>query len=242
MAIGTKGFLIASNKVNGEWNWRTFGTGAGFVADSIVAGTMLADRIRGGTLILGGADINANGKFQLYDKAGVLVLDSDTVTALATQAALDAKGDKTYNVNDFTYTINANELKTFTISLDKSTYKYGQALIYSYADASGLGNDNATLLQISLDFCKNSLRTLSLITPDAEKFYTNSFTEQKLKSNTLSSLGYLSLQGGLDYANRWTTGTVLIDFYLDDDKIKFTVLNQTGASVTGAMRVQSQVW
>ena len=51
MAIGTKGFMIADElNADGTWNWRTFGTAKGFVADLIVAGTMLADRIRGGVL------------------------------------------------------------------------------------------------------------------------------------------------------------------------------------------------
>lgn len=52
MCYGTMGFMIASERTadNRDWNWRTFGTGKGFFADFIVAGTMLADRIRGGVL------------------------------------------------------------------------------------------------------------------------------------------------------------------------------------------------
>ena len=53
LCLGTMGFQIASEKtVDGrEWDWKTFGTGQGFVADLIVAGTMFADRIRGGELM-----------------------------------------------------------------------------------------------------------------------------------------------------------------------------------------------
>ena len=50
MALGTQGFMIASEIKNGDWDWKTFGTGAGFTADLIIAGTLLADRIAGGTL------------------------------------------------------------------------------------------------------------------------------------------------------------------------------------------------
>lgn len=52
MCYGTMGFMIAGERTpdNRDWNWRTFGTGKGFFADLIVAGTMLADRIRGGVL------------------------------------------------------------------------------------------------------------------------------------------------------------------------------------------------
>lgn len=56
MCLGTLGFQIASTRTadGRDWDWKTFGTGAGFFADFIVAGTMLADRIKGGTLTLGG--------------------------------------------------------------------------------------------------------------------------------------------------------------------------------------------
>lgn len=52
MCYGTMGFMIASERTpdGRDWDWRTFGTGKGFFADLIVAGTMLADRIRGGVL------------------------------------------------------------------------------------------------------------------------------------------------------------------------------------------------
>lgn len=53
LCLGTMGFQIANKRtVDGrEWEWKTFGTGQGFVADLIVAGTMFADRIRGGELM-----------------------------------------------------------------------------------------------------------------------------------------------------------------------------------------------
>lgn len=45
MAIGTKGFMIASQLTpdGRDWNWRTFGTGKGFVADLIIAGRLLGN-------------------------------------------------------------------------------------------------------------------------------------------------------------------------------------------------------
>lgn len=71
MAIGTTGFVIANERTEDgkDWKWSTFGTGGGFFADFIVAGTMLADRIRGGTLELGGFD-NKNGVLKILGKDG----------------------------------------------------------------------------------------------------------------------------------------------------------------------------
>lgn len=71
MCLGTMGFQIAGKRTadGRDWDWTTFGTGQGFIADLIVAGTMLADRIRGGTLIAGGGD-GENGVIQILDKNG----------------------------------------------------------------------------------------------------------------------------------------------------------------------------
>lgn len=71
MCLGTLGFQIASARTTDgrDWDWKTFGTGAGFFADYIVAGTMLADRIRGGLLELGGTD-NKNGEIKIRDEKG----------------------------------------------------------------------------------------------------------------------------------------------------------------------------
>lgn len=71
MCLGTMGFQIANKRTadGRDWDWRTFGTGQGFFADYIVAGTMLADRILGGTLKLGGFN-NANGIVKMLDANG----------------------------------------------------------------------------------------------------------------------------------------------------------------------------
>ena len=74
MCLGTLGFEIASERTadGRDWKWTTFGTGQGFYADFIVAGTMLADRIKGGTLILGGKD-NGDGTAKVLDANGNVV-------------------------------------------------------------------------------------------------------------------------------------------------------------------------
>lgn len=71
MCIGTLGFEIASERTEDgrDWKWSTFGTGQGFFADFIVAGTMLADRILGGTLRVGGID-DKNGIISVTDNKG----------------------------------------------------------------------------------------------------------------------------------------------------------------------------
>ena len=51
MMLTGEGFMIANGKTDsGDWNWRTFGTGAGFTADAIVTGYLSADRIEANSI------------------------------------------------------------------------------------------------------------------------------------------------------------------------------------------------
>lgn len=72
MCLGTMGFQIAKERTadNSDWKWSTFGTGKGFFADYVVAGTMLAERIRGGTLEIGGST-GENGIIRVLNSTGV---------------------------------------------------------------------------------------------------------------------------------------------------------------------------
>lgn len=63
--VGAGTLAIAdSKKSNGDWNFRTFGTGKGFIADLLVAGTILGGKVRwnleDGTFIIGDNENNYN--------------------------------------------------------------------------------------------------------------------------------------------------------------------------------------
>lgn len=95
MCLGTLGFEIAGERTadGKDWKWSTFGTGKGFYADFIVAGTMLADRIKGGTLELGGED-NGNGIARVMDATGkeIVRLDKDGVYAIGSYVCENVGG------------------------------------------------------------------------------------------------------------------------------------------------------
>ena len=103
MCLGTLGFEIASERTadGNDWKWSTFGTGAGFFADFIVVGTMLADRIRGGTLELGGAD-NGNGVARVMDASGneIVRLDKDGVYAKGRYVCANSDGSQTATLSE----------------------------------------------------------------------------------------------------------------------------------------------
>ncbi len=51
MMLSGAGFMLANSKDdNGDWDWRTLGTGEGITADEIVAGFLSAERIEAGTI------------------------------------------------------------------------------------------------------------------------------------------------------------------------------------------------
>lgn len=81
MMLTGGGFMLANTKLpSGEWDYRTFGTGDGFIADYIIAGTLLGGNVawnlEDGTLLIGesvedyqlfydGSTLHINGDIQL---------------------------------------------------------------------------------------------------------------------------------------------------------------------------------
>lgn len=54
MQLSSLGFRIAAGtKADGSYDWRTFGTGNGFVADWITTGTLMANLIKAGRMVVG---------------------------------------------------------------------------------------------------------------------------------------------------------------------------------------------
>lgn len=97
MAVGTTGFMIAGERTEDgkDWKWSTFGTGRGFFADYIVAGTMLADRIRGGLLELGGYN-NKDGILRMRGANGDKIGEWNNIGVYSTGHYIsDNKEDKT---------------------------------------------------------------------------------------------------------------------------------------------------
>ena len=97
MALGTTGFQIASHKnMLGEWDWRTFGTGEGFLADYIIAGVLYSQNYienNQGVKI----DLN-NGLINAYNLAWVAANSSMTPSGTLTTRDIVINGGS-MNVN-----------------------------------------------------------------------------------------------------------------------------------------------
>lgn len=155
MCLGTLGFEIASKRTEDgrDWDWSTFGTGRGFIADFIVAGTMLADRIKGGTLTLGG-DNNTNGIAKVLDAKGneIVRLDKDGVYAWGKYISDGKKMNKRVTLEEGVLMFSDKSVSN-NIHIDYANYPNGVGPMLSFT-VGGTATDvtNAkTILRLTKD-------------------------------------------------------------------------------------------
>ena len=93
MQLCSQGFRIASGcKADGSWDWRTFGTGAGFTADLITAGTLMGDLIKAGTIQdRAGKNYWNLDESELHIGPGAKLGDKDIATTDAVIASVDVE-------------------------------------------------------------------------------------------------------------------------------------------------------
>lgn len=181
MCLGTMGFEIASKRTadGRDWDWRTFGTGAGFFADFIVSGTMLADRIKGGTLELGGKN-NGDGVARVLDGDGneIVRLDNEGVYA---------SGKYVCNSDEYGRSVEISEGEYKIIS------RSGKIVAKIFAVSDDIvrieaGNNGDTFIRL--------MGNAKSIFVDAETFGVNGFPG-KTGRVEFSDGTYLTLNGGV---------------------------------------------
>lgn len=150
MCLGTLGFEIAGERTadGRDWKWSTFGTGKGFYADFIVAGTMLADRIKGGTLELGGED-NGNGIARVMDATGkeIVRLDKNGVYAIGSYVCENVGGlNRRTEIKSGSIMFSKRD-KSNPIFIERS----GDAIVVRYGGTFEDATDSHTLMRIFSD-------------------------------------------------------------------------------------------
>ena len=181
MCLGTMGFEIASKRTadGRDWDWRTFGTGSGFFADFIVAGTMLADRIKGGTLELGGKN-NGDGVERVLDGNGneIVRIDNEGVYASGKYVCNSDAYGRSVEISEGEYKIISRSGKTV-------------AKIFAVSDDNvriEAGNNGDTFIRL--------MGNSKSIYIDAETFGVNGFPG-KTGRVEFSDGTYLTLNGGV---------------------------------------------
>ena len=222
MCLGTMGFEIASKRTSDgrDWDWSTFGTGKGFFADYIVAGTMYADRIRGGQLTLGGLS-NASGVIKLLDADGNILsvmdctgLDVKKGNIQGTRITLggkdntsgkltilDESGNIVTTLDNAGIVIDKGIIKSATISInDKFTVnpegsmiaKNGQISIWNFSESNFQTND------YKLQFTKQSDGSWAIYNQDgtiAVKDVTVKNLATMDKINVVTEMQYAGYEG-----------------------------------------------
>lgn len=84
MALGTMGFMIANERTldDKDWNWKTFGTGGGFIADMLTSGTINTNNI----------NIANNDKSFFIDNENLIIM-KDNVPRVFMGLVEDGKGN-----------------------------------------------------------------------------------------------------------------------------------------------------
>lgn len=98
MQLCSLGFRISSGtKADGSYDWRTFGTGSGFVADWITTGTLLANLIKAGRLVVGDPD---NPVFMADFDSGEVVISATASVGDSTAGDMVVSTDVQYGLSD----------------------------------------------------------------------------------------------------------------------------------------------
>ena len=98
MQLCSLGFRIADGtKADGSYDWRTFGTGEGFVADWITTGTLLANLIKAGRLLVG--DPN-DPVFMADFDSGEVVISATASVGNKTAGEMVVSTDVQYGLSD----------------------------------------------------------------------------------------------------------------------------------------------
>lgn len=98
MQLCSLGFRIAvGTKADGSYDWRTFGTGNGFVADWITTGTLMANLIKAGRMVVG--DPN-DPVFMVDFDSGDVAISATASVGNATAGEMVVSTDVQYGLSD----------------------------------------------------------------------------------------------------------------------------------------------
>lgn len=137
--INQNGIGFSTTGINGPYRnaWTIDGN---LVADFITAGTMLADRIRGGTLEVGGIGLGKNGVIRVLNASGTEIVRMDINGVTISQGKLNAP-KITGGSADFGSGLFTADDDTVTVGGFEARYDWGRDIFQSYDGMCGLSAD-----------------------------------------------------------------------------------------------------
>lgn len=183
--VGAGTLAIAdSKKSNGDWNFRTFGTGQGFVADLLVAGTILGGKVRwnleDGTLLIG-ENTNNYKLFWNGQKLSMRDVDID----LSNNGQIMNLENKLNNANT-RITQTAKE-----ISSKVSKYDFGTMIRQSATDIKFAWNNYSKYIQLEYgsisiyDASVSESKKRSMFDENGIHFYRDGYYVGKIGTNEI---------------------------------------------------------
>lgn len=209
LCLGTMGFQIAYQRTadDREWDWRTFGTGRGFFADFITAGTMLADRVRAGKLQSQDFVEGMSG-FELDLDTGIITFYDSDESGNASKLVFANGGLTITNLNDD--------------SDGKVSIRYQQVGDNYYPIISGSDGDHGySMNQNALIYMIGTLIKTS-IGISGEKGYVN--TEDLIINESIRVRGQYGLTGRAEFSDgsymQYVCGSLVGGYTTEGGEIK----------------------
>lgn len=176
MMLCGEGFMIAYGRTDdGEWNWRTFGTGEGFTADAIITGYLSADRIEARSITVNKLASDVGQSLDLSSNESIRLAVESTMTnklsASFISLALNNNSPSTqiFNPNTKTYT---PDWSIFDLVVTPSVLVGGLPVSNDYEGLSFQwtrreGNENETELVSGESAANGSLHVSKNLLPTA---------------------------------------------------------------------------
>ena len=137
--INQNGIGFSTTGINGPYRnaWTIDGN---LVADFITTGTMLADRIRGGTLEVGGTGLGKNGVVRVLDKSGKEIVRMDISGVEINEGKLSAPEIRGGSANFGSGLFTADD-DMVTVGGFEARYGWGREIFQSYDQQCGMSAD-----------------------------------------------------------------------------------------------------
>lgn len=200
------GWGVSTNGINGPYSMAATlnsAFGASINANYIIAGTMLANRIHGGTLKLGGTN-NGDGVLEIQNISGakIITIDNDGIYYGNQKFKVDPNGNMTAQDANLKGTVNINTVSDFVNALfDQYGLKmrlYGTVAgsIIVHGEASGTSVSYAGIDIIGEDDIGISAPKININANTVSMNGKNGITETAYIPNTRGGTGTLTFENG----------------------------------------------
>lgn len=227
MMLSGAGFMIANGKKdNGDWNWRTFGTGEGFTADALITGYLSADRIEARSITANHLASDVGASLDLSSNESIKLIVGDVVSDSITTLHIESDSGFFLYDNGDTITLNAvvtvgGNIKTSTI--DDAAFNWYRKSENATSDAAWAAS-HAGMKSIQVANADvQSGATFECRVLIGEKTYVDSVNISSISENVPTRIYLESNYAGIQTYNPNVDGNYAPDWSVSPLKVKPSV-------------------